>query len=105
MAGHDRLAAGWSEHRTQDPERRSLARAVGSEQAEDRAGLAVERNVRDRVHPAPLVVEKSFSEPFDVDHEGDSRRDWKPALGGRSIQAQPADNSARAGDGSWSIYS
>ena len=32
-------------------------------------GPALERDVRDRGNPAPLIVEKAFAEPVNLDHE------------------------------------
>ena len=68
VPGHDRAAAGRPEHGAQDPQGRRLARPVGPEQAEDRAGLAVEADVANGRDPAPLVVEERLAQVFDVDH-------------------------------------
>ena len=98
MPGDHRAAAGGLQDRAQDPQRRRLAGPVGPEQPEDRAGLAIKRDVGDRRDPAALIVEEALAKTFDLDHKYISA-----AKGGDDTQLAIA--STRASAGSSSIYS
>ncbi len=68
-------------------------------------GLALERDVRDRVYPAALIVEKAFAEPLNLDHESRPRHELAGELSSRTPAAVASTSRSSTHGGSSSIYS